>query len=225
VNENLPIIRVAIAESQPLTAEGVRSVLTAHTEFDLVLQTTTVDELRLLAGRTRPDVAILDKSGVQQLPLWIQESAGQTATVVWGHTMSEPEALRLVQAGVRGVLRKTATAETLLACLRAVSSGQAWMEEGVVTALADSRYPRSELTPRERQVMELVEHGLKNRDIARELGIRPGTVKIHLKHIFEKTGVRGRYGLALSSLRDRGVIPNPAPNTLSATAGVTGRSN
>lgn len=226
MNETLPIIRVAIVESQPLTAEGVRSVLTAHTEFDLVLQTSTLDELRLLASRTQPDVAILDKtSGVQQLPLWLQENGGQTATVVWGHTMSEPEALRLVQAGVRGVLRKTASADTLLACLRAVSNGQAWMEEGVVTALADSRYPRSELTPRERQVMELVEHGLKNRDIARELGIRPGTVKIHLKHIFEKTGVRGRYGLALSSLRDRGVIPGPTPNTLSATAGVTGRSN
>jgi DNA-binding NarL/FixJ family response regulator len=51
--------------------------------------------------------------------------------------------------------------------------------------------------------MELVEQGLKNKDVAQELGIRPGTVKIHLKHIFEKTGVRGRYGLALSGLRDR----------------------
>ena len=68
------------------------------------------------------------------------------------------------------------------------------------------RYPRSELTPREQQVLELVEQGFKNKDIATELGIRPGTVKIHLKHIFEKTGVRGRYGLALNGLKDRGVL-------------------
>jgi two-component system nitrate/nitrite response regulator NarL len=54
--------------------------------------------------------------------------------------------------------------------------------------------------------MELVEHGLKNKEIAHELNIRPGTVKIHLKHIFEKTGVRGRYGLALTGLKHRGVI-------------------
>jgi two-component system nitrate/nitrite response regulator NarL len=59
-------------------------------------------------------------------------------------------------------------------------------------------------------VLELVEQGCKNKEIASELGIRPGTVKIHLKHIFEKTGVRGRYGLALSGLRERGLVSVPA---------------
>ena len=48
--------------------------------------------------------------------------------------------------------------------------------------------------------------GVTVNQIATELGIRPGTVKIHLKHIFEKTGVRGRYGLALSGLKDRGLV-------------------
>jgi DNA-binding NarL/FixJ family response regulator len=68
------------------------------------------------------------------------------------------------------------------------------------------RGSRSELTAREQQVMQLVEQGFKNREIANELGIRPGTVKIHLKHIFEKTGVRGRYGLALTGLREKGLV-------------------
>jgi DNA-binding NarL/FixJ family response regulator len=72
-------------------------------------------------------------------------------------------------------------------------------------------YVRSELTPREQQVLDLVEGGMKNREIARELGIRPGTVKIHLKHIFEKTGVRGRYGLALNNIRERGMIGTALP--------------
>jgi DNA-binding NarL/FixJ family response regulator len=62
------------------------------------------------------------------------------------------------------------------------------------------------LTAREHQVLELVEQGFKNKEIALELGIRPGTVKIHLKHIFEKTGVRGRYGLAISGLKDKGIV-------------------
>ena len=69
------------------------------------------------------------------------------------------------------------------------------------------RYPRSALTSREQQVLELVEQGSKNKEIAHELGIRPGTVKIHLKHIFEKTGVRGRYGLALNGLKEKSLMP------------------
>ncbi len=77
------------------------------------------------------------------------------------------------------------------------------------SARAD-RYPRSELTAREQQVLELVEQGFKNKEIAQDLGIRPGTVKIHLKHIFEKTGVRGRYGLALNVWRERGLVSIPA---------------
>ena len=57
--------------------------------------------------------------------------------------------------------------------------------------------------------MELVERGLKNKDIASALGIRIGTVKIHLKHIFEKTDIRGRYGLALSGLKEKGLLTSP----------------
>jgi DNA-binding NarL/FixJ family response regulator len=85
------------------------------------------------------------------------------------------------------------------------------MEDSVFRdSTRSDRYPRSELTAREQQVLELVEQGCKNKEIAAELGIRPGTVKIHLKHIFEKTGVRGRYGLALSGLKERGLVSLPA---------------
>jgi DNA-binding CsgD family transcriptional regulator len=82
---------------------------------------------------------------------------------------------------------------------------------------------RSPLTARELQIAELVENGLKNRDIGRALGIQTGTVKIHLKHIFEKTGVRGRYGLALTGLRRKGTLAPlpviPAEEIASESAG------
>ncbi len=122
----------------------------------------------------------------------------------------EAEALRLMQAGAQGVIRKTATSSTVLSCLRTVATGTTWMEDSL---LCDGqkvlRSSRSNLTPREHQVVELVEQGLKNKDIAVSMGIRPGTVKIHLKHIFEKTGIRGRYGLALSGLREKGLLSYP----------------
>jgi DNA-binding NarL/FixJ family response regulator len=89
-----------------------------------------------------------------------------------------------------------------------VAAGQTWMEDSI---LQDQERPggvaKSRLTAREQEIAELVEKGLKNREIARTLGIQTGTVKIHLKHIFEKTGCRGRYGLALNGLREKGYIP------------------
>jgi DNA-binding NarL/FixJ family response regulator len=109
------------------------------------------------------------------------------------------------------VVRKTAPLEALLECMRTVAAGNTWMEESVLQEPErPARGTRTNLTTRELQVVELVERGLKNRDIGLQLGIRPGTVKIHLKHIFEKTGIRGRYGLALSGIRDKGVSPSPA---------------
>jgi len=136
------------------------------------------------------------------------EAPSSIAVVVWGVSVTEAEALRFLQAGARGILRKTAGLPAIAACLRTVAAGRSWMEDCVFRDAARSdRYPRSELTAREQQVLELVEQGCKNKEIAQELGIRPGTVKIHLKHIFEKTGIRGRYGLALNGWKDRGASP------------------
>jgi len=115
-----------------------------------------------------------------------------------------------MQAGAQGVIRKTADASSVLACLRTVAVGTTWMEDCLLSnGDKPFRNSRSSLTPREQQVVELVEQGLKNKDIGASMGIRPGTVKIHLKHIFEKTGIHGRYGLALSGLREKGLLSYP----------------
>jgi DNA-binding NarL/FixJ family response regulator len=132
--------------------------------------------------------------------------AVKTAPVVWGVGINESEALRLLQAGARGVVRRTSEPETLITCLRSVAAGNTWLEDGIFGNQRISSQGHSNLTPREIEVAELVEKGLRNRDIARNLGIQTGTVKIHLKHIFEKTGVRGRYGLALNGLREKGAV-------------------
>jgi len=122
------------------------------------------------------------------------------AVTVWGVSMTETETLPLLLAGVRGIIRKSADLASLLACLRAVASGHSWLEDRMFRDVSQSDgQARLELTPRESQVLELMEQGFKNREIALELGISLGTVKIHLRHIFEKTGVRGRYGLAIGA--------------------------
>ncbi len=214
---------VLICETQPLTVEGIRAILAASADLRVVGVCENLAVCRELIRKQAPDLVLLDKAlGMQVLLDWIQNlrlsemdsarlgmnaAAIVTKPVIWGVSITEAEALRFLQAGAKGILRKATTPTNMLNCLRTVAGGKNWMEDSVFREQPrDDRYPRSELTAREQQVMELVEHGLKNREIARELGIRPGTVKIHLKHIFEKTGVRGRYGLALTGLRQKGVL-------------------
>jgi two-component system, NarL family, nitrate/nitrite response regulator NarL len=211
-----PVKRVSICDTQPVTAEGVRTLLAGSADLRFAEVADSLQQARDLVRRTSPDVLMLDKAfGMQAILDWLSDLKANeihpTAIVIWGVSVSEAEALRFLQAGARGILRKTAGVSVVLACLRTVALGRSWMEDCVFRDSSRAeRYPRSELTSREQQVLELVEQGLKNKEIASDLGIRPGTVKIHLKHIFEKTGVRGRYGLALSGLKDRGLVSIPA---------------
>src|SRR5438270_9524416 len=159
----------------------------------------------------KPAIAIVDKAfGLHAVLDWISQCAGAsdtTSVVVWGSAMHGAEAVRFMQSGARGVIRKTADLALMLDCLQAVAGGRTWLEQSL---LCDSerlpRRNRTNLTPREQEVLNLIEQGMKNKDIAARMGIRPGTVKIHLKHIFEKTGIHGRYGLALNGLKEKGLL-------------------
>jgi two-component system, NarL family, nitrate/nitrite response regulator NarL len=203
---------VAVCDTQPITAEGLRSLVSNTDDLAYLQAVHSLAQATEVLRQHQPDILVLDKAfGIQAILEWLTErrAAGSTTrTVVWGVSVTEAEALRFLQAGAFGMLRKTAQLPAVISCLRTVAMGRSWMEDSVFRdAGRGDRYPRSELTMREQQVLELVEQGFKNKDIALELGIRPGTVKIHLKHIFEKTGVRGRYGLALNGIKEKGALP------------------
>lgn len=203
---------VVICDTQPIAIQGMRALLAEHQEMAVVGDATSLMAGMELVRNLSPSVLVVDKGfGLQPVMDWItniRAGGRQTAAVVWGVSLNEAEALRMVQAGAQGVIRKTAGLRSVVDCLKMVAQGNTWMDD-LMFQQAD-RTPgngRSNLTLREQQVAELVEQGLKNKEIARTLGICAGTVKIHLKHIFEKTGVRGRYGLALSGLKERGYLP------------------
>jgi len=207
---------VSICESQPLTVKGLHHLLGETQDLAFGSAHASPAEWMLSPEAEKTDVLIIDKGlgaktvldALNQLPAEHGASRSTVpAVVVWGMSITEAEALRFLQVGAKGIVRKSADSATVLSCLRAVAQGRSWMQDSVFReAIALEPQMRTDLTPREHQVMELVEQGFKNREIAQELGIRPGTVKIHLKHIFEKTGVRGRHGLALNGLRHKGVI-------------------
>jgi len=102
--------------------------------------------------------------------------------------------------GVRGILRKNLPAELQVKCLRKVSEGELWFEK----ALTDSflAVKRVVLSPREGQLITLLAHGLKNKEIAFELGISEGTVKVYLSRLFQKVGAKDRFELALFGLKN-----------------------
>ena len=196
--------------------EGLRSLMESIDGPRVAAAETSVEDGADAIRDLEPSLVVLDKSfGMATVADWVRllSSAERApAVVVWGSRMSETDALRLLQAGASGVVRKTAALSDIAGCIRVVAEGGTWMESEIAP---DPRLPRragrSALTPREVQVMNLVQRGYRNREIGQSLGIGTGTVKIHLKHVFEKTGIRGRYGLALYGLKHKGMPPVVTP--------------
>ena len=201
---------VVVCDTEPVAMEGLRSLLESAEGLCVIAAETSLADGMDAVRELQPAVLVVDKSfgiqAVMECLRTLRREEFRTAAVVWSVALSEAEALRLLQAGAAGVVHKTARLDTLVDCIRQVAGGSTWMEEDLVAAPdRPVRIGRSALTARELQVMELVERGMRNKEIAIALGIRTGTVKIHVKHIFEKTGIRGRYGLALSGLKQKGL--------------------
>jgi DNA-binding NarL/FixJ family response regulator len=199
---------IAICDTEPIAIKGLRSLLETADWLRVVAADTSLTDAVESVRDLHPGIMMVDKAlGFGAVIDWIaalRVAEPSTAVLVWGAFLSESESLRLLQSGARGIVRKTASLDALLACLRAVACGKAWVADYIVSP-GDTHVQSANhrLTPRESQVLALVERGMRNKDIAKALGISAGTVKIHLKHIFEKTSIRGRYGLAVSALKEK----------------------
>lgn len=201
---------VAVCDTEPILIEGLRSLLESAESLRVVAAESSLEDGMDAVRELKPSILVIDKNfglhALGELLVKLEGAPKRVGTIVWGHNFSEAECVRLVQAGALGVLRKTSSLDTVLECLGAVQRGGSWVCGDEARDYRGRRSGHSPLTSRESQVMDLVEQGMKNKEIAQALGIRVGTVKIHLKHVFEKTGIRGRYGLALSGLKQKGLL-------------------
>jgi len=209
--ESSETLRVAICESQPLTALGVQTIISRNPDLQFAGSCSDPEYACDLAVSERAHVLLLDRSFGEPPVLGcvraLQAAHATTACVVWATHISDSDTVRLFQAGSSGVLLKNADPELLLKCLRHTGVGGQWLyASGWHRDRAWRTHP-SALTSRERDVLLLVEKGLRNSEVADRLGICTGTVKIHLKHIFEKTGVHGRHELALAAIHRETVEP------------------
>ncbi len=207
-----PIKKVWVCDTQPLTVEGVKALLSEHSELRFAESANSLSRAFDVLREHPEDILIVDKAfGIDAICERLTElRANENPApdiVVWGAIVSGAETLRLLEAGARGVLRKTAVGSTVLACLQTVARGRPWMDDGMFRPAGGGNF-RNPLTARERQVLELVRQGHTNKEIGEELAIRPGTVKLHLKNVLQKTGVT-RYSLAVAGISDCGTGPVP----------------
>jgi DNA-binding NarL/FixJ family response regulator len=185
--------------------EGLKRALEGHSDLQLVGASLSITDALESIAAVQPNIILLDqaagsKAAFELIPK-IRMRSLHSHTILWVTNVTEVESFRALQNGVRGILKKTLPVASVVDCLRAVGRGNIWIENSisnqVVGFLNRRNLPR--LTPREYEIVALICRGMKNKQIAGELSITIGTVKVHLMHIFEKTGVKDRFELALEA--------------------------
>lgn len=193
-------ISVLVCEPQPVVVEGLKKVLAETDDLFLAGVVSRPAEALEAIQRSQPNVVLLDATaGVTAAFRLLSQlkGAGPVHAVLWVVDLPETDAFRALQVGARGIIRKTLPVAKLMECLREVAAGRIWMQESEQLAEFLQRKEATRLTPREKEVVRLICRGLRNRQIAENLHITPGTVKVHLMHIFEKTGLKDRLALAV----------------------------
>ncbi len=125
--------------------------------------------------------------------------------VILTASLGTHDILEAIRLGARGVMLKDMAPNLLVRCIRTVHAGGRWLEQGLAAEAlnrlmereASARQAADLLTPRELEIVRMVMRGLRNKEIARELGIAEGTAKIHLHNIYQKVDVDSRVSLML----------------------------
>jgi DNA-binding NarL/FixJ family response regulator len=210
-------IRVLVADDHTMIRQGLVSLLKSSPEFEVVGEAADGNEAVEKVLEARPDVAVLDLSmprlGGLEAALRIRKARPKTRVLVLTMHDDEEYVLRTVRAGASGYVVKDGAASELLAAIRAVSAGQGYFGPQAARALA-SRYeqgrerpddPYERLTPREREVFQLLVEGRTNAEVAEVLFISPKTVDNHRTRLMERLGVHSAAELVRFAAR-RGLL-------------------
>jgi DNA-binding NarL/FixJ family response regulator len=200
-------ITLILADDHPIVLEGLIQLFRLESDCEVVARCTSGEETLAAVRRHRPDILVLDvrmpgKDGLAVL----RELAGDglpTRVVLLTAALDEEGVVEALRLGAWGLVLKEMAPETLVQCVRAVGTGERWLDNrSVVRALekvaqreADAGRVAALVTPRELEIVRMVATGLRNKEIAARLSISEGTVKLHLHHIYEKLQLDGRLAL------------------------------
>ncbi len=212
------MIRVLLADDHEIVRLGLRAVLEDAEDIEVVGEVATADAAIAAAQAGGIDVMLMDLRfgpGVEGTRV----TTGAEATAAIKTSMANPpkvlvvtnydtdaDILGAIEAGAVGYLLKDAPPAELLAAVRSAAEGDSALSPIVADRLMTRvRTPRTSLTPRELEVLQLVAAGSSNREIGHELMLSEATVKSHLVHIYDKLGVRSRTS-AVAAAREQGVL-------------------
>ena len=199
-------MRILIADDHPMIRTAIE-VLLRGTGLTIVGSATTGEEAMRSLEELRPDLLLLDPqmpegSGMDVLRQVRSDGMRMRMRVVLLTAGIEDPALMEANAlKVDGMVLKNSDPAYLIECLDAVGAGRTWIDPELkerMARLAENAPPeRPALAPRERELIKCVRQGLRNREIAKQLGVTEGTVKVYLHNVFDKLGVKNRTELAI----------------------------
>lgn len=195
--------RVLLVDDHPMIGAAL-DMLLRGSAYELASRVRTVAEATQQISTLKPDLLLLDVhlpdgSGLDVLRR-LSRARSRPKVILLTAGMDEAQLLAAAELDPEGMVLKTSDPGLLLECMDAVVAGKRWVDPEIAerTRQAQERAASAPpLTRRERELIELVRQGLRNRDIAAELGVTEGTVKVYLHAIFDKLHVENRTELAL----------------------------
>ena len=226
------MIRILLADDQPLVRTGFRMILDAEPDMEVIAEAGDGADAVRQARQLRPDVVIMDiRMPVQDGIAATAEiaAAGHARVLVLTTFHVDEHVVGALRAGASGFLLKDAQADRLLEAIRVVHAGDAIVDPAVTRQLLDQFVHRLPVpgeqqaqaaaaadrlagtTVREREVLALVARGLSNAEIAAELVVTETTVKTHVHHLLTKLGARDRVQLVVLAY-EAGLAGQPPPS-------------
>jgi NarL family two-component system response regulator LiaR len=212
-------IRVVIADDHRVVRDGLHYMLSQEPDVEVVGEAEDGAQALLVAAATSPDVLLLDlympELDGHGVLAALRDAPHQPAVVVLTSATDDEDLVRAVQAGATSYLLKTAAAEDVIAAVRTAATGSANLSPELVTRLTRALRrppppdPFQPLSPREREVLDLIASGHSNRQIAHELIIGEQTVKTHVSNILTKLDLQDRVQAAIFALRHQQRADNP----------------
>jgi DNA-binding NarL/FixJ family response regulator len=210
------MIRILIADDHEVVRSGLRHIVEAQPNWQVVAEAGDGKEAISKALETKPDVAVIDYAMplVNGVEATRQIRSAQPGTEVLIFTMHDNETLvqELLKAGARGYLLKTDARRHLIGAIEALAAHKPFFTPKVSEALLDSflsnpRHERSDLTHRERSVVQLIAEGYTNKQIAGVLDISLKTVETHRATVMRKLNLSSSAALVRYAIRNQIVEP------------------